>query len=260
MPQIAIDTTLCKKDGACVAVCPARFLALDAAGIPQEVVDGHCIHCGHCVAVCKSQAITHSGLEPEPMLPLPQELPTPAALDGLLRSRRSIRAFRDQPLPRAVLEELLDVARRAPTATNSQLLHWIVVNGKEQVHEVSAEIVAGMRQAAVSPAILEQWESGYDFALRGAPTLVVACAPQEYFWGKEDCAIALTFLELAAEARGWGACWAGYLTRCASRYQPLRQKLGVPAGFTVCGGLMLGKSKYVYHRIPPRKPLSVQWN
>ena len=108
--------------------------------------------------------------------------------------------------------------------------------------------------------LLKLWESGYDVVLRGAPTLVVACTPEDYGWGKEDCAIALTFLELAAEARGLGACWAGFLTRIAAVHEPLRQLLAVPEGYIVCGGLMLGKGKYSYRRIPPRKPLSVQWN
>lgn len=260
MTQISVDAELCKKDGICVAVCPARVLVVGADGLPEEVAGERCIHCGHCVAVCKSQALIHTGLEAEPMRAMPTELPAPQLLDGLLHSRRSIRVYREQPVPRAEMEAMLDVARCAPTATNSQRLHWIVVNGREQVQELAAEIVEGLRQAGVNPSILQQWESGYDFALRGAPTVAVVCAPQEYYWGREDGATALTFLELAAEARGYGVCWAGYLTRCAGRHEPLRRKLGVPEGMAVCGGLMMGRSLYKYHRVPSRKPLSVQWN
>jgi len=163
-------------------------------------------------------------------------------------------------VPRPVLESLLDVARRAPTATNSQTLHWIVVEGKDKVHELAQSVIDGSRAAGVSTALLKLWEDGYDIVLRGAPTVVVACAPEEYAWRKEDCAIALTYLELAAEARGLGVCWAGYLTRVCATHAPLREMLSVPAGFAVCGGLMLGEGTYAYRRIPPRKPLSVQWN
>jgi nitroreductase len=116
-----------------------------------------------------------------------------------------------------------------------------------------------MRGSGSYFAMLARWESGYDFVLRGAPTVVVACAPVEYGWGKQDCAIALTFLELAAEARGLGVCWAGFLTRVAADHAPLRQALSVPEGYAVCGGLMLGEPKYKYRLVPPRKPLSVQW-
>jgi nitroreductase len=180
-------------------------------------------------------------------------------MDGMLMSRRSVRAFKDRPVARETLEELLDVARRAPTASNSQKLKWIVVGDGAKVRALSQAAVNWMRSSGNSSALLEQWDCGYDFVLRGAPAVVVACAPEDYGWGKQDCAIALTFLELAAEARGLGVCWAGYLTRIAEIHAPLRQALSVPEGYVVCGGLMLGEGKYSYRQIPPRKPLSVQW-
>jgi nitroreductase/NAD-dependent dihydropyrimidine dehydrogenase PreA subunit len=249
---------LCKKDGACVAVCPARVLALDTNGFPEEVAD-NCIFCGHCVAVCPHDALTHSGLPQEPFLPAAKKLPTPAAIDGFLMSRRSVREFKDRPIAHATLETLLDVARRAPTASNSQKLHWIVAGDSSKVHDLSVEAMNWLRIAGIGAAQQKQWDEGYDFILRGAAAVVVACAPADYGWGKQDCAIALTYLELAAEARGLGVCWAGYLTRVAATHAPIRQMLSVPEGFAVHGGLMLGEHKYSYRLIPPRKPLSVQW-
>ena len=190
---------------------------------------------------------------------MPAELPSPAGVDGLLTSRRSVREFTDQPVGRKVMEELLDVARRAPTASNSQKLHWIVIEDRAKLKALAQETVIGMGLNGVLSSLLKQWEEGYDFVLRGAPTLAVVCAPKDYGWGKEDGAIALTYLEMAAEARGLGACWAGIQTRIATAHEPVCRLLSVPEGFVVCGGLMLGKGKYRYHRIPPRKPLSVQW-
>lgn len=260
MSRIAVDKDLCKKDGACIAVCTAQSLAFDQNGYPEELPESRCILCGHCVAVCPHGAIAHANLPQEALLPAPAELPAPSLMDAFLMSRRSVREFKESPVARPVLEALLDVARRAPTATNSQTLHWIVVAGKEAIHDLAGETVNGARAAGLNPALLKQWEDGYDFVLRGASTLVVACAPEGYAWRKEDCAIALTYLELAAEARGLGVCWAGYLTRISTIHEPLRRKLAVPDGFAVCGALMLGEGKFKYRRIPPRRPLSVQWN
>jgi nitroreductase len=238
-------------------------LDFDEQGFPQETAEGNCVLCGHCVAVCPTHSLTHTGLPDEPLLPAPKRLPSPALIDGFLNSRRSVRVFKDRPVTRQTLEALLDVARRAPTATNSQKLHWIVVADKEKVHILAAETMNFLRISGVNPALLERWEKswkdGYDFILRGAPAVVVVCAPEEYEWAKQDGAIALTFLELAAEARGLGVCWAGFLTRVAAHHAPLRQALSVPEGYAVSGALMLGYGKYIYRRIPPRKPLSVQW-
>jgi nitroreductase/NAD-dependent dihydropyrimidine dehydrogenase PreA subunit len=257
--QIVVDVNLCKGDGACVAVCPAGMLRLNAKGIPEEDPDGICILCGHCAAVCPHDALTHTGLPQEPFLPASKKLPDPEVIDNFLMSRRSVREFKGGPIVREKLEALLDVARRAPTASNSQKLHWIVIEGGGKLRALSAEAMNWVRTSGISPARLAQWDNGYDFILRGAPSLVVACAPADYGWGKQDCAIALTFLELAAEARGLGVCWAGYLTRAAEVHAPLREMLSVPEGYVVCGGLMLGERKYSYRLVPPRKPLSVQW-
>jgi nitroreductase len=192
-------------------------------------------------------------------LPAAKKLPTPALIDSFLIGRRSVREFKDKPIARETLKTLLDVARRAPTASNSQKLHWIVVEHAAKVYALSAEAMNWLRLSDIGQSQLAQWEAGYDFVLRGAPVVVIACTPTDYGWGKQDCAIALTFLELAAEARGLGACWAGYLTRVAAVHAPLRQALAVPDGYAICGGLMLGERKYSYRLVPPRKPLSVHW-
>ncbi len=259
MNRVSVDKSQCIKDGACIAVCPSGALVLGEDGFPEEIPGSRCILCGHCVAICDCHALTHAALPEESFLPAPDELPNPVLMDGFLMSRRSVREFHDRPVPRETMEALLNVARYAPTASNSQRLRWLVISDRAKLHALARETVIGSGPSGVSPSLLKQWEEGYDFVLRGAPTLVVACAPLDYGWGKEDCAIALTFLELAAEARGLGACWAGYLTRIAAIHEPIRRELSVPEGYVVCGGMMLGEGKYSYTRIPPRKPVNVQW-
>lgn len=259
MSRIAIDSELCLRDGACVDACPARYLATGDDNLPVEVEDRPCILCGHCVAVCPNGAFTHQELPAADFLPVVTDWPAPATMDGLLNSRRSVREFEQKPVERATLEALLDVARRAPTASNSQRLHWVVISGPEKVRQIASAAVDCGRVAGFHPSLLAQWDAGYDFVLRSAPTLVIACAPEPYRWGKEDAAIALAFMELAAEARGLGVCWAGYLTRIAAENASLRQLLNLPAELTVRGGLMLGEGRFAYHRIPPRKPLSAHW-
>ena len=48
-------------------------------------------------------------------------------VDDAIRTRRSVRAFRPDPIPRDVLEDLLQVARQAPSGTNVQPWHIHVV-------------------------------------------------------------------------------------------------------------------------------------
>jgi nitroreductase len=53
----------------------------------------------------------------------------PDAVEAAIVSRRSIRAFRPDPVPREIVEHLLDVAARAPSGTNMQPWRAYVVAG-----------------------------------------------------------------------------------------------------------------------------------
>jgi nitroreductase/NAD-dependent dihydropyrimidine dehydrogenase PreA subunit len=260
MSLITVDKERCVKDGVCIAVCGSLTLRTNDEGYPEETPGRMCIQCGHCVAACACDALTHSGLPQEKLLPVAKTLPEPALLDSFLNSRRSVREFKEQPVPRETMEALLDVARRAPTAGNQQKLHWIVVSGMAKIHALSEEAINWVRAAQDPLGVVALWDDkGYDFVLRAAPTVVVVCTPADWEWGKEDGAIALTFLELAAEARGLGVCWAGFLGRVAAAHAPMRRLLQIPEGYVMQGGLMLGEPKYKYQYVPPRKPLSAQW-
>lgn len=259
MTVIAVDKDRCVRDGACAAVCSVGYLTSDADGLPQETADARCIECGHCVAVCPNDALRHANLNIDEFTPASGEVPAAAAMDSFLRNRRSVREFQDRPVPRQTLEDLLDVARYAPTGYNAQKAHWTVAPDRATVHSWSAEAVNGMVKMGAGGWLLDRWNQGHDWVLWGAPAALVVSAPKDHIWAKQDCAIALTFLQLAAEARGLGVCWAGILTMVAGVHAPLRELLSVPNGHIVCGGLFLGERTYTYQRVPPRKPLSAHW-
>jgi nitroreductase len=40
--------------------------------------------------------------------------------ETLVQTRRSVRGFRNEPVPRALLEEIIEVAKRAPSSMNTQ--------------------------------------------------------------------------------------------------------------------------------------------
>ena len=129
MGLLTIDEGLCKKDELCVADCPTAILRIDEGmGIPQMVPGGEamCLRCGHCVAVCPHGALDHAEVPLAGCDPVRKELTIGFEQAAqFLRSRRSVRRFKDQPVERETLGQLIDVARCAPTASNLQLLEWI---------------------------------------------------------------------------------------------------------------------------------------
>jgi nitroreductase/NAD-dependent dihydropyrimidine dehydrogenase PreA subunit len=264
--MLHIDRTRCQRDGLCAAVCPMDLIITDDAGFPVLCKGGAelCIACGHCAAICPQSALVNEKL-PGGAAPAidPNLSVAPAALAQLLRSRRSIREFRSEPVPREAIEQALDAARWAPSAVNRQPVHWLVVQTPAEVRRLAGLVAEFLRQGARVgtryAAILEQWDQGNDLILRGAPQLVVAHAPQDWAWSAVDCTIALTQIELALVNSGIGTCWAGFLSWAARDYAPLKQALGLPAGREVYGALMLGLPRYTYPHSPPRQPAQVEW-
>jgi nitroreductase len=63
---------------------------------------------------------------------MPSKLPEriPVRVDEAIKARKSIRAFKPDPVPRVLIEELLDLASRAPSGTNIQPWHVHVVSGE----------------------------------------------------------------------------------------------------------------------------------
>lgn len=262
------DTEICKRCGACFAECPYQLIIEDKEGFPKLRLAAKktCIGCGHCVAVCPVSALTL------PELPVTPEL-TPQLCDPLLsdlrisreqadqflRSRRSIRTYRQKPVDEAVLTDLLGLSTFAPSAKNGQPARWIVTRTPEATRRLAEHTVDFMAINNVFPGVIKNWEKGIDMILHGAPHVAIAHASEDGFHPAEDCSLAAAYLELAAHANGVGACWAGFLMEAAEGYHPLRESLGIPEGHGVYAALMLGYPKYRYARIPKRRDLKVSW-
>ncbi len=258
--RIQIDETKCRKDAVCISICPVGIFTGELGELPVVAEDlaVACIKCGHCSAACPTDAISVPGLAVSQYEPLPASIPDFKDFLGLMKSRRSIREFTDQPVDLKLINELLELTRYCPTAKNTQLLHWVLVNGKEKVRELSAAVIDAFRSNERLAAMVQAFEQGFDPINRGAPQVLLACGPAKYDWGQLDAAIAIASLELAAKTAGLGSCWAGFTTRGASQGPQVNEKIGLPADHKVFGAVMLGYPRFDYYRVPPRKPLSVR--
>ena len=273
MAFLTIDETKCKKDGICAAECPRGIITGgDGESFPQiaEAYENFCMTCGHCVAVCPHGALSVTGVD---ILDCPQIdrdlVPSWDQTEQFLRSRRSIRLFKDKVIDRETLEPLIALARYAPTASNAQNLHWTVIEGREKLAVLSQETINWMERVIEaqpdSPAadyfrpVVARWAAGYDGILRTAQTLIVPSAPEESANGLVDLSIALAYLELAALPLGLGTCWAGLLRGAMLATPRLAESMGLPEGHTWYYPMMIGYPKFKYHRLPERKPPVIHW-
>ncbi len=259
----------CVKCGICAEVCPIGIIGLDESG-PKLLSPNACVRCGHCVASCPHAALDHSKAPLAGQAPL-GDFPVLDADTAarFLRSRRSIRRYKTDSVPKDTLLTLLDIARFAPTGGNTQGLSYLVVSDRELMKKITATVIAWIEEQAragvdwVKPytRIAGVYRStGRDVVLRDAPHLIVAIAPKNFPIGEKNTRYSLSYAELYAPSLGLGTCWAGFFEMCAFAGHPeLYQLLAVPGDMAITGAIMAGYPVYRYHRLVDRDPLKVDW-
>ena len=172
-------------------------------------------------------------------------------------------------MPRSQLEKLLEIACAAPSAKNEQPWHWTVVADPADVRRFAHMIVEWMRilvrdnpgeESLISfVRAVASWDEGYDRICRGAPHIIIAHAEKTWGFGAEDCALALSLLDLYGTSIGLGTCWAGYFYHAINSHPPLFNALGLPPDHRAFGAMMVGYPKFIYPRIPVRNRPRVTW-
>ena len=113
--KLTIDQDKCIHCHLCEKACfLTRFCGFDSL---EGAAEQYCIGCGHCVAVCPRQAITHSGVKStEPIGPVPGE----AEVLNLLMKTRSVRHFKPDPVSRETWNVLRRAAEYSQSGLNAQ--------------------------------------------------------------------------------------------------------------------------------------------
>ena len=272
MSHFVVDEKKCRRDGICVAVCPVGILTRGEDAPPELIQGGEalCISCGHCVAVCPTGACSLDTMPVEDCPPVrPEWCLSPEQVEQFLRSRRSIRVFKEVEVAPGRLERLIRTARYAPSGRNNQPVRWLVISGREPVRAIAGHVIDWMRSICIArpevgrmqmlDRLVAAWDAGRDLICRDAPHLIVAHAPKSDVTAPSACTLALAYLELAAPSHGLGACWAGYLHMGALHWPPLQEALALPAGAVFSGALMVGEPRYRYQRLPARREPSITW-
>jgi nitroreductase len=165
-------------------------------------------------------------------------IPSPEATLELLRTRRSIRRYRPDPVPDEMLEQILEAGRLAPSASNRQPWHFVVVRDQAILKEVAQHAAYYfLRWAHVAEA----------------PLLIILCGEAKNRLYRqflhEDIGLAGGQMMLQAKALGLGTCWLGGVDRKA-----IGDILKLPEDVRVIGLLTVG---FPAEEPPPtpRKPL-----
>lgn len=144
-----------------------------------------------------------------------------------LKTRHSVRAFEDRPIPKEILEDIVDCGRLAASAINIQPWEFVVLTTPELLRKVADSTDHGkfIAQAAACIAVITQTTKYY----------------------LEDGSAATENMLVAAHAHGVGTCW---VAGDKKPYAPeVCRILGAPEGFKLVSLIALG-----YAAEDPRKP------
>ena len=159
----------------------------------------------------------------------------------LVKKRRSFRRFKPDPVPKEIVERVLEAARHSPSAGNSQPWEFVVVQDAATKRSITQSITSGYKKIReVDP----NWYRAVAVQpyLSTAPVLIVVCGdrrlqetypahlPREILL-HQSLAISIYTLQLAAASFGLATAWATMQTEL--RETQIRKILGIPDVYAV---------------------------
>jgi nitroreductase/NAD-dependent dihydropyrimidine dehydrogenase PreA subunit len=287
--KIIIDIDNCKYCKACANECSFFILDSDSMNF-ADTMEEECIECGKCVAVCPENVIKLKFHKEETLKDVPSkdDLPSFKSLINLFQTRRSLRQFKKNPVPKELIEDILNQAvKYSPTGHNQENVHFTIVQDQDILKKLSEECTNQVRnliktfedpqgrkalKAAFPPSLIKKVEEvlpafknhikeidkGREVWRRDAEIIIIH-SPKNALTGMENCALAACHIMLAAETLGLGTCSLGYITNFFNEFKPVAKIVKIPLKHFVGYTLAIGYPKARYYRIPARKPIKVKW-
>ncbi len=299
-----IDTRTCDGCAICVEVCPTHIFVNNEDVVNNEnvVADGNksvsihperaafCMACGHCMAYCPSGSITVAGLSTGQIFDLTRSPVDFEALADLLASRRSVRVYKDKPVPRELLEKIVSTITLAPMGfTPHKLAITVVVDRaiieqalpvlidfyeklgkwlsnpvmrmifKRRVPQSKFEALDGHVLPMLAYRLPMMKATGIDTITRGAPAMLLFHGRYDAAYHYEDSFIALTYGLIAAHALGLGASGISLVPPIVEKSPELRDLFHIPPDHEVCSCMVLGYPKLKVKRGIRREMAGVNW-
>jgi nitroreductase len=162
----------------------------------------------------------------------------------LLKKRRAVRDYEDKEVPLDILTQIINESCLAPSSSNRQPWHFIVVTNKDVIKRLSDEskhnLLLDLERNPASSS------SNYEAILRdrhfnvfyNAPCLVFIVGPKELLSIQVDCALAASYFMFSACAKGLATCWIG-LGRFIKNKE-LLDLIGMPESDRIVAPIVIG--------------------
>ncbi|MBD3164190.1 hypothetical protein GF323_03255 [Candidatus Woesearchaeota archaeon] len=189
-----------------------------------------------------------------------------------IRSRRSIRKYKNRKISPERVKRIIDAALYAPSSHNRQPWNFKVITGKKLIDEISGDIKewykSVIRLAKPLSFIEEVKASVKEMSARAktekdlffyhAPCVIVIHSRKKRFFLK-DCSCAAQNIMLAARSLNIGSCWIGLADIALNKSRKIRKKLRIPLSHRIMATIALGYPEKFPRKALPRKKADIEW-
>lgn len=250
--DVLINKEKCVGCGLCVKDCVAGSLSIKNG--KAEKINSACIACGHCEAICPENAVELTGFSEESVEFNEQTRLSPDELMAAIKTRRSIRSFKSEPVSDELLNKIIEAGRLAPTGGNSQSTAYIVLDKKlAEAEGIAVKMFRGLINTAKPfVSLLKGMNIDDNFFFKKAPIAIVITG------NSVNASLAAQNMAFMAEANGLGVLFSGFFTICANNNPKLRKMLKMQVKEKAVTTLVIGYPAVKYHRTARRNEANVR--
>jgi nitroreductase len=154
----------------------------------------------------------------------------------IIKKRVSVRAYKDKPLPKKVVKDILEAARYAPTARNLQELEYKVITSKAMITKLSEGVDKVIRKEGFP---VKGPPGGRPGVFHDAPLLIIITAPKENRFSDSDAALAVQNIMLYATSIDLGSCFIG-MAKLIERDKNLLKELHIADDRNIAAAVICG--------------------